>query len=655
MYNIKRAIKILSGIAIFCYILSYKCNVSASDAAQPETLYDHISKEAVLDAISSTYATNSTGINFSAISSDTNGKGIYTFHSTSDEKFPVHYYRGNVTDNNVLFGNYCWKIVRTTTTGGVKLIYNGIPTDGKCDNSGKQSQIGTSKYNEHNYSPEYTGYMYEEIYETKIRYGDATGLIYYGNDVTYDDTTGLYTLVDYISANSLIEKKEEISKKYHYLCPNREISCKDPRYIYTFQGDDALVIILKNGDKIEDAVAKNTYNSSNVNDSTAKQFVESWYQENLISFTDYLEDTIWCNDRTIYQYAGWDKNTAVGEKLLFSSYERLFKTPAPSIQCSQNDAFTVNKNIGNGKLTYPIGLITGDELILAGAKVGPSNTNQNYYLYTGEKYWTLSSYGTSGDGNAYCGQFYESNGHINAGYTTKEFGIRPMISLKHATFILEGDGTVDNPYVIENGYHVNLAKMVNGKVKASKTYVKENDIISLNTTPDLGYKLKSISVIDEDNNEITVSNNAFVMPNKNVTVNVNFEAISYIFVEGQNEIYQNKDLTFKVNGEYSLFDKLYIQNQEVPNEYYTIKEGSTIITLKKEYLDTLDGGSYTITVTYKNGSSESTSFSINKNSSSVKNPQTEDGIIKYIISFIVSITSIAGIIFIKQKEEKEII
>lgn len=207
----KKTIKILSIIVVFCCILSYNCNVSASNFDSPETLYDHISKEAVLDNISSAYATNSTGINFSAISSDTNGKGIYTFQSTSEEEFPVHYYRGDVTDNNVLFGNYCWKIVRTTTTGGVKLIYNGIPTDGTCDNNGKQSQIGTSKYNEHNYSPESTGYMYEEIYETKIRYGDVSELIYYGNDVTYDDTTGLYTLVDYISANSLIEKKEEIS------------------------------------------------------------------------------------------------------------------------------------------------------------------------------------------------------------------------------------------------------------------------------------------------------------------------------------------------------------------------------------------------------------------------------------------------------------
>ncbi len=38
----------------------------------------------------------------------------------------VYYYAGNITNNNLLFNNYCWKMVRTTETDGVKLLYNGI-------------------------------------------------------------------------------------------------------------------------------------------------------------------------------------------------------------------------------------------------------------------------------------------------------------------------------------------------------------------------------------------------------------------------------------------------------------------------------------------------------------------------------------------------
>jgi len=37
----------------------------------------------------------------------------------------VYYYYGEASNNNVLFANYCWKIIRTTDTGGVKLLYNG--------------------------------------------------------------------------------------------------------------------------------------------------------------------------------------------------------------------------------------------------------------------------------------------------------------------------------------------------------------------------------------------------------------------------------------------------------------------------------------------------------------------------------------------------
>ena len=73
----------------------------------------------------SRYVSSNNGIDFSQISSDTNGKGVYTFASTYNDTYPVRYYRGDVDNNNVLFGGYCWKIVRTTSTGGVKLIYNG--------------------------------------------------------------------------------------------------------------------------------------------------------------------------------------------------------------------------------------------------------------------------------------------------------------------------------------------------------------------------------------------------------------------------------------------------------------------------------------------------------------------------------------------------
>ena len=55
--------------------------------------------------------------------------GLYTGEGADTYTYPVYYYKGNVQNNNVLFGGFCWKIVRTTETGGVKLVYNGVQKD----------------------------------------------------------------------------------------------------------------------------------------------------------------------------------------------------------------------------------------------------------------------------------------------------------------------------------------------------------------------------------------------------------------------------------------------------------------------------------------------------------------------------------------------
>ena len=66
---------------------------------------------------------------------------IAMIYSTINDSNPIYYYRGNVTKNNVKFANFCWKIVRTTETGSIKFVYNGVPgEDGSCDNTGEFSQ-----------------------------------------------------------------------------------------------------------------------------------------------------------------------------------------------------------------------------------------------------------------------------------------------------------------------------------------------------------------------------------------------------------------------------------------------------------------------------------------------------------------------------------
>ena len=97
--------------------------------------------------------------------------GIYMISDTQKYANPIYYYRGAVLNNNVLFANFCWKAVRTTETGGVKLIYNGVPaSDGSCNNTGEASQLATkSIFNVNNMSASDVRYIYENGADSTIK------------------------------------------------------------------------------------------------------------------------------------------------------------------------------------------------------------------------------------------------------------------------------------------------------------------------------------------------------------------------------------------------------------------------------------------------------------------------------------------------------
>ena len=94
-------------------------------ASISSSAYSIMRDNAIIDNQKSKYVSATTGINWNNISSDINGKGIYLRAGTENDPYPIYYYRGAVTDNNVVFAGFCWQIVRTTSTGGTKLIYNG--------------------------------------------------------------------------------------------------------------------------------------------------------------------------------------------------------------------------------------------------------------------------------------------------------------------------------------------------------------------------------------------------------------------------------------------------------------------------------------------------------------------------------------------------
>ncbi len=141
----KRMIAVLATLMIFQMMAVPVLAVSKSK----NYLYSIMAKKAVPDNIKSEYVEFENGINFNYSPvyypneekedysvKINNGKGVYMISSTAKDLYPIYYYRGEVDDNNVIFGGYCWKMVRTTDTGGVKIIYNGEPNeDGTCVDS----------------------------------------------------------------------------------------------------------------------------------------------------------------------------------------------------------------------------------------------------------------------------------------------------------------------------------------------------------------------------------------------------------------------------------------------------------------------------------------------------------------------------------------
>ena len=403
-------------------------------------------------------ATLDTNISFSSISSDTNGKGIYIRSGTENDTYPIYYYRGAVDNNNVLFANFCWKIVRTTETGGIKIIYNGQPSNGTCNNTGS-SFIGTSAFNTSYNSPAYVGYMYGTVYSYSSKsMSSITDTYYYGKDVTYSN--GKYTLTGTITSNkwSSIYNTYNGIYDHHYSCLSASNTCSDVYYIYYTKSSYAFYITLKDGKKVEDALSEML--DYNTNNSTIKDVIDNWYSNNMTNYTNKLEDTVWCNDRSIYSKGGWNPNGGVtfdtnnydiefDPYLDFSAYNRVYNISTPVLSCSRNiDKFTVSTSNGNGSLTYPVGLLTADEVMLAGAGGANGGANNSYYLYTGNFWWAGSPYGF--DLNGASEFFVGSDGSLYYDYVFSSApGVRPSVSLAPGTEMSSGDGTVNSPYVVD--------------------------------------------------------------------------------------------------------------------------------------------------------------------------------------------------------------
>ena len=130
----------------------------------------------------------------------------------------------------------------------------------------------------------------------------------------------------------------------------------------------------------------------------------------------------------------------------------------PTLICkNNNDKFTLKANAlssikgtsgyGNNALNYPVGLMTADEVVLAGGRYDVMNSK--YYLYNGHYNWTSSPSLFSASGADSAVWYLYPSGALSSTRPASWQGARPVINLASGTLMTGGSGTENDPYIIE--------------------------------------------------------------------------------------------------------------------------------------------------------------------------------------------------------------
>jgi uncharacterized repeat protein (TIGR02543 family) len=396
-----------------------------------------------------------------------NGNGVNEY---TENNQTVYYYRGQIDNNNVIWANKCWKIIRTTATGGTKIIYNGTPTDvtvgnetvKQCLASNGQAQIATTYFSRDYSSPADMGYMhgaaisYRSVTPGSTIYVFSNNVSRNGNTYTLDTSTGQSI------SGTWEDERLNSATRYHYFCTDGASVCDNSKigYIESYYYNNEIYFFSLDGyddiEDLKDAMATNTA------DSYVKSIVESWFvnenldghEANTKNYEDELEDAIFCSDRSYVKgpLAGKDVDAGTDENINGATARNRIRNAqnnfSPSLDCpNANDAFTTDVANGNGVLQHKVGLATLDEITLAGVKNygdGQPEATENY-LYDGQETWTMSPAGFS-IASALATNWWSGS---SSQFVEHAYGVRPVVSLASGVEFASGTGLTTDPYIVE--------------------------------------------------------------------------------------------------------------------------------------------------------------------------------------------------------------
>ena len=205
-------------------------------------------------------------------------------------------------------------------------------------------------------------------------------------------------------------------------------------------------------------------------------------------------------------------------------------------------------------------------------------------------------------------------------YTAEEIAAGTL-TIEKADLTVE-DVTEFFEYTKTGTQTINVANLVPGaRSYALDAYANDNGIVSGDITIDATGLMKfALSELTKDNidKKVTVPVTITSENYKDVRVNVIiYISPEYRIIDGANSSWtQNTDGTVVIrgNGEFSRFHAVKVDGKVIDPANYAAKEGSTIITLKAEYLKTLATGSHTFAIVWNNGIA-GTNFTVAANTS----------------------------------------
>ncbi len=200
------------------------------------------------------------------------------------------------------------------------------------------------------------------------------------------------------------------------------------------------------------AEGSTTYDAThaNTNNSTILTNLETWYTNNLKTYESVIDDNVWCNDKTNVTDTSYDPWSITPNGLGYAKNVTYYGATQRLVSKSRSAGGTGPSLKCNGelsKISSKVGLITADELALAGYAYAKNNTTT--YLQenaTDIYWWSLSPSGFVGGGANVWG-VGGSNGYFGNDSVNYTNGVRPSISLKSTTNVT-GEGTSSSPYII---------------------------------------------------------------------------------------------------------------------------------------------------------------------------------------------------------------